>query len=123
LADESVAIGEAGLKARGEGAFAFPSFLLKRSSVELASGNTEHALADSNRALALLQSKAQPGSFSNKLGYAYLACARALDAQGKHDDARTYAKSALEHLEKSVGSDHPETRSARQLAGLDSSAK
>jgi serine/threonine protein kinase len=118
LANQAVTIGEAGLKAQGQGAFAFPSFLLKRSAVELESGNAGQALADSNRALTLLRSKAQPGSFSNKLGYAYLACARALDAQGKHDEARTSAKSALENLEKSVGPDHPETRNARQLAGL-----
>lgn len=121
LANQAVEIGEAGLKARGEGAFAFPGFLTRRSAIELAAGNLEQALADSNRALTLLLPKAEPGSFTNKIGYAYLAQARALDAQGKHDDARSAAKSALENLEKSLGPDHPETRSARQLAGLDPS--
>jgi eukaryotic-like serine/threonine-protein kinase len=117
--NEAVEIGEAGLKANGAGAFAFPGFLTRRSTIELAAGNMEQSVADANRALSLLLSKAEPGSFNNKIGYAYLALARALDAQGKHDEARTAAKSAFEHLEKSVGADHPETRSARQLAGID----
>jgi tetratricopeptide (TPR) repeat protein len=121
LANQAVEIGEAGLKARGEGAFAFPGFLTRRSAIELVAGSPEQAVADANRALTLLVSKAQPGSFTNKIGFAYLAQARALDAQGKHDDARSAAKSALEHLEESLGPDHPETRSARHLAGLDPS--
>jgi hypothetical protein len=64
----------------------------------------------------LLKSDAQPNSFSSTLGYAYLARARALDAQGKHGDARAAAVSASENLEKCLGSDHPDTRSAVQLA-------
>jgi tetratricopeptide (TPR) repeat protein len=122
LASQAVAIGEAGLK-QGQGSFAFPSHLLRRSSTELASGKMAEALADANRALKLLQAKAQPGSFNNKIGYAFLAYARALDALGKHDEALTAAKSAFENLEQSVGSDHPDTRSARQLAGLDPSGQ
>jgi eukaryotic-like serine/threonine-protein kinase len=120
FSNQSVAIGEAAMKARGQGAFAFPGFLLNRSAIELAAGNLDQAIADSNRALTLLKSKAQPNSFSSKLGYAYLALARALEAQGKHDDARSAAKSALENFEKSLGPGHPETGSARQLAGLNS---
>jgi eukaryotic-like serine/threonine-protein kinase len=118
LSNQSVAIGEAALKAGGQGAFAFPGFLLTRSSVELASGSLELAVADSNRALSLVKSSAQPDSFSSTLGYAYLALARALDAQGKHDEARSAALSASENLEKCLGSDHPDTLRAIQLAAL-----
>jgi serine/threonine protein kinase len=118
LANRAVEIGEIGLKASGQGAFAFPGFLTRRSAVALAAGNLDLAVADSNRALALLLPKAEPGSFTNKIGYAYLAQARALDAQGKHDDARSAARSAFENLEKSLGPDHPETLGAQQLAGL-----
>jgi hypothetical protein len=57
----------------------------------------------------LLQAKVHPGTFTNKQGYAYLGMARVLDAQGRHDYARAAARSALEHLEKSVGLDHPDT--------------
>jgi eukaryotic-like serine/threonine-protein kinase len=118
LANQAVEIGEVGLKASGQGAFAFPGFLTRRSTVALAAGNLDLAVADSNRALALLLPKTEPGSFTNKIGYAYLAQARALDAQGKHDDARSAARSAFENLEKSLGPDHPETLGAQQLAGL-----
>jgi serine/threonine protein kinase len=118
LANQAVEIGEVGLKASGQGAFAFPGFLTRRSAVALAAGNLDLAVADSNRAIALLLPKAEPGSFTNKIGFAYLAQARALDAQGKHDDARSAARSAFENLEKSLGPDHPETLGAQQLAGL-----
>jgi tetratricopeptide (TPR) repeat protein len=119
LSNQSVAIGESALKTGGQGAYAFPGFLLTRSSSELASGNTEQAVADANRALTLVKSNAPQYSFSSILGYAYLALARALDAQGKHDDARAAAASASENLEKCLGSDHPDTRNAVQLASLD----
>jgi len=118
LANQAVEIGEVGLKASGQGAFAFPGFLTRRSAVELAAGNLDQAVADSSRALTLLLPKVEPGSFTNKIGSAYLAQARALDAQGRHDDARSAASSAFENLEKSLGPDHPETLGAQQLAGL-----
>jgi tetratricopeptide (TPR) repeat protein len=120
FSDQSIALGEAALKTGGQGAFAFPGFLLNRSAIELASGSLEQAVADANRALALLKSNTQPNSFSSTLGYAYLALARALDAQGKHDDAQTAAELAVQNLEKCLGSDHPDTRSAAQLATLNS---
>ncbi len=120
LADQSVAVGEAALKSGGQGAFAFPGFLLNRSAIELASGSLEQAVADANRALALQKSNTQPNSFSSTLGYAYLALARALDAQGKHGDAQAAADLADQNLEKCIGADHPDTHSAIQLATLSS---
>jgi serine/threonine protein kinase/tetratricopeptide (TPR) repeat protein len=119
LSNQAVAIGENALKKGGQGAYAFPGYLLTRSSIELASGNAEQAVADANRALTLVKSNAPQNSFSSILGYAYLALARALDAQGKHADARTAAVSASENLEKCLGPDHPDTRSAVELASLD----
>ena len=120
LADQSVAIGEAALKSGGQGAFAFPGFLLNRSAIELASGSLELAVSDANRALALQKSNTQPNSFSSTLGYAYLALARALEAQGKHGDAQAEAALASKNLEKCIGADQPDTRSAIQLAALNS---
>src|ERR1700685_3929007 len=114
-----VAIGEATLKAGGEARFAFPGYLLNRSSIELASGNLEQASVDANRALTFLGSNTQPNSFSSTLGYAHLGVARTLDAQGKRDKAREEAALAAENLEKCLGPDHPDTRAARQLASLD----
>jgi tetratricopeptide (TPR) repeat protein len=117
FSNEAVQIGEAGLKKRGAGAFAFPGFLLKRSAIELASGNTEQAIVDANRALSLQKTNAQPGRSHPGLGAAYLALARALHAQGKHDEARIAARSAAEQLSAAVGPDHPDTHSALQIAG------
>jgi eukaryotic-like serine/threonine-protein kinase len=117
FANESVAIGETAVKGGGEGAFALPGYLLTRSSIELASGSLDRALADSNRALDLVKAHIQPDSFSGTLGYAYLGIARALEAQGKHDEARAASVSAAENFEKCLGSDHPDTVAARQLAG------
>jgi eukaryotic-like serine/threonine-protein kinase len=120
LSNQSVAIGESALKSGGQGTFAFPGFLLTRSNIELASGSMDQAVADSNRALVLVKANAPPNSFSSTLGYAYLALARALDAQGKHDDARAAALSASGNLERCLGPDHPDTRNAVQLATLSS---
>jgi serine/threonine-protein kinase len=118
FANESVAIGESAVKAGGGGAFALPGYLLTRSSIELASGSPDPAVADSNRALALLKAHAQPNSPSSTLGYAYLGSARASDALGRHNDAQAEAALAFENLEKCLGPDHPDTLAARQLAGL-----
>lgn len=66
--------------------------------------------------IACYKPKSNPGTLTNKLGYAYLCIARALDAQGKHDEARAAARTAAEHFQSAPGPDHPDTRSARQQA-------
>lgn len=119
FANEAVAIGETAVKAGGEGAFALPGYLLTRSSVEFVSGSFDRALDDANRALNVVKSNTEPNSFSSTLGYAYLSIARARESQGKHDDARVAASLASQNLEKCLGSTHPDTLAARQLAGLD----
>ena len=65
----------------------------------------------------MLQAATQPGTFSVYTGRVYLALGRALQAQGKTEEARAAFHSAAEHLEHSVGTDHPDTREARQLSG------
>jgi len=57
-----------------------------------------------------------PGFVSNGVGFAYLALGRALQAQGKADEARTAFASAAQNLERSAGPDHPDSRTARRLA-------
>jgi hypothetical protein len=42
--------------------------------------------------------------------------ARALSAEGKDEEARTAARTAAEELEKAVGLDHPDTRTALELS-------
>jgi tetratricopeptide (TPR) repeat protein len=116
LADEAMTLLEMTVKAGGEGAFYLPVFLVRRSDLELRLGRVDEAMADARRAVATLQENVQPGAFSSRLGLAYLALGRALRAQSKHEDARAALQSAAEHLHNSVGPDHRDTRSARQLA-------
>jgi len=62
------------------------------------------------------QAAAEPGTFSSWRGRAHLALGRALQVQGRSGEARAAFASALEHLEPSLGADHPQTREARRLA-------
>ena len=116
LADRAVSIDEAAIKAGGEGIYYLPTLLLNRSAVELAASRPERAAADASRALALSQTGTKPGTFSSIQGRAYLALGRALQAQGKPEEARAAFRSAAEHLQVTLGPGHPDTRSARQLA-------
>jgi eukaryotic-like serine/threonine-protein kinase len=111
-ADRAVAIAEAST----QHALYLTQILLRRSDLELQTHLLEEARADAARALGLSQTTAEPGTFSSWHGRACLALGRALRAQGKLDEASTALASALEHLEASLGADHPETREARQLA-------
>ena len=118
LADQAIAINEASIKAGGEGAVPLRLLLIRHSTIELAAHRPNDAAADAARALSLLQVATEPGTFSSTMGRAYLALANALEAQGKHDEARGAARSAAEQLQNALGPDHPDTRNARQLVGL-----
>ena len=116
LSNNAVLIGEGALKSRGAGSYAFPSLLLTRSDIELALGQQDLALSDAGRALSLFQSSLQTGQYSSKVGSAYLAMARALDAQGHKEEARAAAQSAAEQLQHALGPDHPDTITALTMA-------
>lgn len=116
LVDQAVNIEEAAVKAGGAGAFYLPIFLTRRSSIELDLRHLDQAAADALLAISLLQKTAPPGSFSAYVGHAQLAWARALQAQGKPDEARAAFHSAAENLQNTLGIEHPDARSARQLA-------
>jgi serine/threonine-protein kinase len=115
FADQGVAIVENSIKTKGQGTDVLPLLLLRRATVELAASRPVPAEADAARALALLQAAIQPGAFSSYIGGAYLKLATALQAEGKIDEARAAYRSAIEHLQPTVGPDHPDLRSA-QLA-------
>jgi tetratricopeptide (TPR) repeat protein len=87
------------------------------SGIELQAGRPDDALADANRGLPLLQKAALPGKASAEVGRAYLALGRAFQAQKKTEEAHAAFRSAAEQLGDAVGSDHPDSRAARQLAG------
>jgi tetratricopeptide (TPR) repeat protein len=116
LADRAVTIVEAASKAGRAGSDFLPVALLRRSQVRLAAGRPGPAGDDAQRALTLLQGASPPGAFSSNIGRAYFALGRALEAQGKHNDASAAFRSAAEHLQNTLGADNSDVSSARQLA-------
>jgi hypothetical protein len=89
---------------------------LRRSAIRLDGVHPAEAAEDAARALDLLRNTLEPTRYSSYLGHAYYALARALRAEGKQDEAEAAFRSAAEHLENTLGYDHPDARSARQLA-------
>ena len=118
LSNEAVGMVEASLKKGGQGAEGLPTFLIRRADLELQLGRPLDAANDAGRGLRLLLQAAPAGTFSSRIGRAYFVFARALDAQGKQNEARNAARSAVEHYQNALGPDHADTRAARQLAGL-----
>jgi tetratricopeptide (TPR) repeat protein len=118
-ADEAVSIDEAAIKSGGEGSYYLPTLLTNRATVELAGHHPDTAASDASRAVSLWKAGMEPGMFSNKVGRAYLILGHALQEQGKSDEARAAFRSAAENLQTTLGTDHPDYREARQLAGLE----
>jgi tetratricopeptide (TPR) repeat protein len=119
LADQSLAILEASVKAGGRGAEIIPNELARRAEVEIELHQYERAATDATRALDLFRQILEPGVLSSNPGRAYLALGRALMGQGRSEEARAALRTSLEHLESALGPDHPDTRRARQLAEAD----
>ena len=122
LADQAIETLEATVKTGKAGSNVLPAFYQRRAMIELQAARPADANADLSKTLSFLQTNTPPNTFSYRTGRAYLFLARALKAQGKDDEARAAARSAVEHLQSAAGADHPDTRSARQLASLDSSS-
>ena len=93
-----------------------PSMLRHRASIETSLGQFVPAERDARQALQLLLQQARPGEFSLAIGQAYLTLARCLRAQGRDAEGRAMAQLAADQLEKTIGVDHADTRSARELA-------
>jgi eukaryotic-like serine/threonine-protein kinase len=92
-------------------------FLVRRSEVNLAAGRLEEAAADARRALELEEKATGPKGLYSGVGRAHLMLAKALRAQGRIVESQRAATLGLEHLEVSLGTEHPKTREARRLAG------
>ena len=116
LANQAVAIAEASIREGREGAAYLQIFLVWRSQIQLQLGHKDEAAGDARRVLKIVLDRMQPGTFSVTLGRAYLALGRALQAQGKHEEASLAFRSAVEHLQSALGPDSAETLAARQLA-------
>jgi hypothetical protein len=111
LADRAVAMAEANSQARE----LLARCLRRRSGLALQMRRLEAAASDAARAVAIETERADPGRRSCHVGLAYLALGRALSARGQSGEATAALASALQHLEPTLGEDHPETRSARRL--------
>jgi tetratricopeptide (TPR) repeat protein len=96
--------------------FNLSQFLLSRSEIQLALGHVEEAMSDAQRILKILADITPPEMLRTNLGNAYLALGRALQAQGKREEAQAAFRSAVKHLESALGPDHAETQAARHLA-------
>jgi tetratricopeptide (TPR) repeat protein len=116
LANQAVAIADAAIKNGREGAGYLQSYLVSRSDIQRELGRTDAAAADAGRALKITLDATQAGTFSTAPGRAYVALGRALQEQGKREEARVAFRSAVEHLESALGPDHAETQAARELA-------
>jgi eukaryotic-like serine/threonine-protein kinase len=116
LADQAVDIDEASIKAGKQGAAYLPVLLVRRSAVELDMGKPNQAADDAGRALQLLLVGLQSGMLSSNVGRAYLTLGKALAAQGKSEESRKAFLEAAKQLQDTLGPDHPDTRSAWQLA-------
>jgi hypothetical protein len=79
-------------------------------------GDPRMRLQHVTQAWAQIHDAAPPGTFSAHAGRTYLALGRAFQAQGKNDEALANFRLAAEHLEKSLGNEHAESRAARNLA-------
>lgn len=121
FSNEAVTIAEALNKGGKAGADYLPVFLTRRATVELALNQFEQAETDARRALSLAKEKSQAPAFSSKVGRAQLALAQALAGLGKREQARDAARTAQGELDKALGPAHPESRQARQLAGMTAS--
>jgi len=122
--NQSVSIADASVKSGKKGADLIPLFLTYRSNIERLLGRSADAVTDASQALTQLQQAAQPGTFSCDIGRAYLALGLAQQAQGnKAEESHLALRSASTHLENTLGPDHPDTRNARQLTGLDPAGK
>jgi eukaryotic-like serine/threonine-protein kinase len=100
-----------------------PPILLRRADLRLKMNRLHEARADAERALAMERESVGPGSFSGRIGRAYLMLGRALYAQRKIAEAQVAYRSALEHLSPTMGADHPDVRLARQLSGEPADSK
>ena len=116
LADRAVHIVEAASKAGKAGSDFLPVALLRRATVELASGHPDQASADAQRALTLLQAATPSGQSSYLLATAYSTLGHAMQAQGKHDEARAAFRSAANQFQDTLGPEHAESRIALRLA-------
>jgi len=115
FAQEAVALDEASIRRIGQCAALLATLLVRKSGIDLTSGQREEAVSDAKRAITLLEESKDASSVSSNVGRAYLALAQALEAEAKPGEAQLAARKAYANLQTTLGADQPDTQSARQL--------
>src|SRR5262245_30651579 len=91
--------------------------LLARGEANLQAGNADAAMADGKRALEISR-KLQGGKPSSSLtGQSDLLIARVHQSHGDRTAAQSTAKEALPQLTETLGSEHPDSQRAKEMAG------
>ena len=116
-ANQAVAIADSSVRAGRGGNDYLSSLLVLRSENALRLGRGNEAARDATRALDTLEKLDEIGTPSSNVGHAYYTLGRALQAESKAKEAGAAFRAATEHLQTTLGTDHPDTRSARALAG------
>jgi hypothetical protein len=115
LTDGAIQIIHSSVQAGNQGGDVMALLMLRRSGIELDLHMFEEAASDARSAVELLQRNTPAGTWSATLGRAYLSYGQALTAQNHRDAARQALQSAVGHLEKTFGGDHPQLVNARAL--------
>lgn len=89
--------------------------LVMRGDAYFITKNYSLAHADATRAYNITQVATAGGWHSMYAGDAALLLANIYHAKNENDEARKWAAIALQQLQGSVGTDHPDTREAKQL--------
>ncbi|MBE2214302.1 MAG: protein kinase [Opitutaceae bacterium] len=89
-----------------------PALLARRAEAHRRLDRFADARTDAERALAIDRESIPHGEVSSHLGRDWLALAHVLRAQGDHAGAIAAFTSAREHLEATLGPDHPATQEA-----------
>jgi len=87
--------------------------LIGLARAEQASGDPAGARAAADRALTLAESFVERGTPSYLIGHALAVRGELEAARGDAEAARSTYKAAWEHLDRTLGADHPATRDAR----------
>jgi serine/threonine protein kinase len=115
-AQRAVELDEASIRRIGQCAAYLPTLLVRKSVVELRGQQQDVAESDATRALELLENGEDTGVPSSNIGRAYLVLAESLQVAGKQDQAQIASSKAYANLQTTLGPNHPDTRSAGQLA-------
>ena len=86
-----------------------------RAEVRLKTGDVAAALADAQRSLQIARAVQGESPRSSQTGLAYSMLARVHENRGDLTEARSEAGTAIEHLQATLGDQHPETLQAREI--------